>query len=446
MTRQKVNLTWIVNNTSRRASLKKRRLGLVKKVEELTTLCGIESCLLMCSPGEHEPMAWPSPDDVKQLIEKFYLISEHERMKKMTNMETYMTEKLSKAQNQFMNLNMKNKEAEVGQFMFQMHQGKMVDEFNLNELDALIWFGEARRTNLRKHSQYYKQVPYTSAGPSEGDVLLQPPPQGSAPIVDNEIGSVGASMEDNKREAIEPLSWDDLFHDIMNSNKFRGGASSSSVRGDMNLTHYSSYVAPESLSVAPHLELRGPSYGGSLSVSAADLELSGPSFVGSSSATIKQVSSRHPFGNNSSNVAEQVPPRYPFGGSSSRTTVEQVSSRHPFDGDSLSVAAEHVLPKHSFGDVSTSVDATGLRSPLVENFSTSIANADLAKSDYFDLFGGHDMGPGHYPLGPVTISSPATELNPFEVHGGERNNSNNATSNNCAATSSGEMGPFDDKN
>ncbi|KAE8708832.1 hypothetical protein F3Y22_tig00110332pilonHSYRG00346 [Hibiscus syriacus] len=295
MTRRKVKLAWIVNNTSRRACLKKRKLGLVKKVEELTTLCGIESRLLMYSPGEHEPIVWPSPDDVKQLIEKLF---------------------------------------------------------------------QSRETFQGKHNGF-----------SEGDVLLQPPSQESAPIIDNETGSVSANIEDNKRKSIEPLSWDDWFHNIMNSNEFRGGASSSSVRGDMNLTHYGSYVMSKSLNVAPYLEFR------------------------------EQVSSRYPFGDgSSSDVAEQVPPRYPFSGSSSRTVEEQMS-----------------------------VDATDSRLPPLENFDTSIANADLAEDDYFDLFDG--MGPGHYPLGLVTSNSPATELNPFEFHGGERNSNSSATTNSCAATS-----------
>ncbi|KAL4325603.1 hypothetical protein GQ457_11G031700 [Hibiscus cannabinus] len=52
MTRRKVELTWITNQSARRASLRKRRVGLLKKVQELTTLCGIKSCLFMYNPGD----------------------------------------------------------------------------------------------------------------------------------------------------------------------------------------------------------------------------------------------------------------------------------------------------------------------------------------------------------------------------------------------------------
>ncbi|KAE8719578.1 hypothetical protein F3Y22_tig00109945pilonHSYRG00315 [Hibiscus syriacus] len=96
MTKKKIKLTWITNNTSRRASLKTRRHGLVKKVKELTTLCGIEAYLLLYSLGEQEPMVRPSPDEVKRLIEKFHLVPELQRVKKMMNTENHMIEKHSK--------------------------------------------------------------------------------------------------------------------------------------------------------------------------------------------------------------------------------------------------------------------------------------------------------------------------------------------------------------
>ncbi|KAK8558162.1 hypothetical protein V6N13_073835 [Hibiscus sabdariffa] len=52
MTRRKVELVWITNLSARRASLGKRRVGLLKMVEELITLCGIKPCLVMYSPGD----------------------------------------------------------------------------------------------------------------------------------------------------------------------------------------------------------------------------------------------------------------------------------------------------------------------------------------------------------------------------------------------------------
>ncbi|MBA0619522.1 hypothetical protein Godav_028682 [Gossypium davidsonii] len=52
MTRKKVTLAWISNDSARKVSLKKRRLGLMKKMSELTTLCGIRACLIIYSSNE----------------------------------------------------------------------------------------------------------------------------------------------------------------------------------------------------------------------------------------------------------------------------------------------------------------------------------------------------------------------------------------------------------
>ncbi|KAK8632932.1 hypothetical protein V6N13_073311 [Hibiscus sabdariffa] len=127
----------------------------------------------------------------------------------------------------------------------------MMDDFNIHELEALIWFGETRRTILRKRVEFYKQVSYSLAGPSEGDVHLQPLPQGpTTPYYD--IG-------DSKRVTAASLDWDNWFHNIMNPNKFRGGCSSSSVRSYMSLTPYNPYARSGSSSILPHVELPGSS-------------------------------------------------------------------------------------------------------------------------------------------------------------------------------------------
>ncbi|KAL4301710.1 hypothetical protein GQ457_10G019020 [Hibiscus cannabinus] len=304
MTRRKVELAWITNQSARRASLKKRRAGLLKKVLELTTLCGIKACLVIYSPGEQEPMTWPSPNETKELIKKFYFVPELERSKRTMTMEMYMTEKLSKVQYDLTKLNMKNKEAEVGQYMLQIHHGKMMDDFNVHELEGLIWFGETRRIILRKRVEFYKQVSYPLAGPSEGDVPLQQLPQGpTTPYYD--IGGANAGIGDRERVTVASLDWDNWFHNLMNPNEFRSGDSNSSVRSYMSLTHYNPYARSGSSSVAPHVEPPGSLTGGSSSVAAqlvqpgssiggtsiadvADLEFPGPLIGGSSSAAAEQ--------------------------------------------------------------------------------------------------------------------------------------------------------------
>ncbi|KAL6135268.1 hypothetical protein ACLB2K_067496 [Fragaria x ananassa] len=60
MTRKKVKLTYITNDSARKATFKKRKMGLMKKVRELTTLCDIDACAIIYSPYDSQPEVWPS--------------------------------------------------------------------------------------------------------------------------------------------------------------------------------------------------------------------------------------------------------------------------------------------------------------------------------------------------------------------------------------------------
>ena len=50
MARKKVKLQWIVDNAARKATYKKRVKGLMKKVRDLSILCGVDACVITYSP------------------------------------------------------------------------------------------------------------------------------------------------------------------------------------------------------------------------------------------------------------------------------------------------------------------------------------------------------------------------------------------------------------
>ncbi|GMN23112.1 hypothetical protein TIFTF001_000008 [Ficus carica] len=66
MTRKKGNLAYITNDSVRKATFKKRKEGLIKKVNKLTTLCGSDACTIIYSPYNPEPELFPSPPGVQQ--------------------------------------------------------------------------------------------------------------------------------------------------------------------------------------------------------------------------------------------------------------------------------------------------------------------------------------------------------------------------------------------
>ncbi|PPS11188.1 hypothetical protein GOBAR_AA09444 [Gossypium barbadense] len=316
---KRVKLAWIADNAARRASPKKRRLGLVKKVMELTTLCGTEACLVIYSPDEQPPVVWPSHDEISMLQDqlekmkgKTWNLRQGSSCSKYIKFHVFPVHLLKC-------ILIKHIELEAAQFMLQIHQGKMLNDFNVNELDCLIWYVEIMWTDIRKRRECYQQFPSSSAAAAQGYVPLPPPSQ--SPATTDQIGDAKAMVRG--AGLLGPPY---------------GGAGDSSL--------------------APHLRLQGPSFGASSSV-----------------------------------VAEEGPLRPPFS-----------------EGSSSNFVVDHLrLPRPPSGGSSRT-------SPFMI-FEFPNSDTDLPEGDNLGLFGGQDVGPGHYPSGPQGSSYPASEFgwNYFQV-------------------------------
>ncbi|KAL6348672.1 hypothetical protein AAG906_019371 [Vitis piasezkii] len=87
MARKKVKLQWIVDNAARKATYKKRVKGLMKKVRDLSILCGVDACVITYSPYHPEPQVWPSPIEAEQVIAAFRSRPENDQTKKKREIE-----------------------------------------------------------------------------------------------------------------------------------------------------------------------------------------------------------------------------------------------------------------------------------------------------------------------------------------------------------------------
>ncbi|KAI9177945.1 hypothetical protein LWI28_020931 [Acer negundo] len=72
MTRKKVmKLCYIANDSTRKVTFNKRKKGLLKKVSELSILCGIDACAIVYSPYNNQPDVWPSHHEVQRIVSQF---------------------------------------------------------------------------------------------------------------------------------------------------------------------------------------------------------------------------------------------------------------------------------------------------------------------------------------------------------------------------------------
>ncbi|MBA0780319.1 hypothetical protein Gotri_004435, partial [Gossypium trilobum] len=61
MTRKRVKLAYITNDSVRKVTYKNIMKGLTRKMSEMSTLCGVDTCAIMYSPYKSQPEVWPSP-------------------------------------------------------------------------------------------------------------------------------------------------------------------------------------------------------------------------------------------------------------------------------------------------------------------------------------------------------------------------------------------------
>ncbi|MED6124453.1 hypothetical protein PIB30_059059 [Stylosanthes scabra] len=92
--KRRVKLQLIIDPSSRKATYKKRRGGLLKKIEQLCILCGIQACIVIFGPGDTKPTVWPSVEEASKIVQKFEEIPEMERFNRTISHREYRQQRI----------------------------------------------------------------------------------------------------------------------------------------------------------------------------------------------------------------------------------------------------------------------------------------------------------------------------------------------------------------
>ncbi|CAL9767573.1 unnamed protein product [Musa acuminata subsp. burmannicoides] len=167
MARKKVNLAWIANDSTRRATLKKRKKGLMKKVSELATLCNVKACMIIYGPQEQQPEAWPSAQEAARLLERFKSMPEMEKCRKMMDQEGFLRQRAAKLQEQLRRQERDNRELEVSLLMHQAVAGRSLYDVNIEDATSLAWMVDAKLKSVQDRiNQQTTQLALRSAAES----------------------------------------------------------------------------------------------------------------------------------------------------------------------------------------------------------------------------------------------------------------------------------------
>uniref|UniRef100_A0A803M5D9 MADS-box domain-containing protein n=1 Tax=Chenopodium quinoa TaxID=63459 RepID=A0A803M5D9_CHEQI len=159
MSRKKVNLAFIQNASTRRATYKKRVQGLIKKTEELSVLCGVDACTIIYGPNEEGPIVWPSSEvEAKRIISEFKRKPEVYQSQRKFNQETFLSESIKKVEDKLLKLKKKNREIDVGKMVSDILNGKStLKEINSSDLGDLLWVIEDKIKSIEYRIRVTKE-------------------------------------------------------------------------------------------------------------------------------------------------------------------------------------------------------------------------------------------------------------------------------------------------
>ncbi|CAE5976862.1 unnamed protein product [Arabidopsis arenosa] len=114
----------------------------MKKVHELSTLCGITACTIIYSPYDTSPEVWPSNSGVQKVVSEFKTLPKMDQHKKMVDQEGFLKQRIAKGTDNLRRQRKDNRELEMSEVMFQCLIGNMemihLNLVDLNDLGYMI--------------------------------------------------------------------------------------------------------------------------------------------------------------------------------------------------------------------------------------------------------------------------------------------------------------------
>ncbi|OAY66176.1 Agamous-like MADS-box protein AGL80 [Ananas comosus] len=224
MARKKVSLAWIANDSTRRATFKKRRKGLMKKASELATLCDVRTCVVVYGPGEAQGKVWPSPAEAARVLARFKSMPEMEQCKKMMNQEGFLRQRVAKAQEQLRKQERENRELETTLLMYDglnsVAEGvgavDRLRDLAIEDATSLAWMVEMKAKAVQERIDILKAQMHHTASTAATAAASS---SHAAEVIQQHQGPADALVAKDKtplEAAMEALQRQNWFMEVMN--------------------------------------------------------------------------------------------------------------------------------------------------------------------------------------------------------------------------------------
>ncbi|KAI3946885.1 hypothetical protein MKW98_003448 [Papaver atlanticum] len=160
MARKKVKLAYITNDSVRRATFKKRRVGLMKKVSELSTLCEVSACAIVFGPYDRTPEVWTQQPNAHRVLMRFKSLPEMDQSKKQLNQESFMYNRIGKIIEQFKKQQRENRYMQINEMYTHVVAGKCsISIVHPSDLGDLAWVLEDKKKEVQRKLSELKKAP-----------------------------------------------------------------------------------------------------------------------------------------------------------------------------------------------------------------------------------------------------------------------------------------------
>ncbi|KAF8044684.1 hypothetical protein N665_7266s0001, partial [Sinapis alba] len=148
MGKPKLKLAWIEDRKARNNACHQRMKWLMKKAEELTILCDASACLTFFNRDDGKLVAWPSKEEAHSLIERFLALPEDERKKNAEDPESYIKANTKEIEKRLEHSRKRVEELEMDHLMFQLENGRKLDDLSQTETEKLISYTSKKIATL----------------------------------------------------------------------------------------------------------------------------------------------------------------------------------------------------------------------------------------------------------------------------------------------------------
>jgi len=130
-------------------------IGIMKKINEISTLCGIEAGAIIYEQNNPQVQVWPSDSGVRSVISRFRSLPGLEQSKKMVDQEVFLRQSIGKVYEQLMKQRKETRKKEMTNIIHHFihtteFNGYLMSKHDLNDFSSFI------DENLREIDQKMK--------------------------------------------------------------------------------------------------------------------------------------------------------------------------------------------------------------------------------------------------------------------------------------------------